>query len=388
MPVAHTEITWIDTAPGLREWLVRLADAPEVALDTESNGMHAYAERVCLVQVSVPKRSSDGAVQTRDAIIDPLAVDIEPLGAMLEDPRQQKILHGADFDVVSLKRDYGFSIANLFDTMIASRVLGWPRHGLASILGEHFGFRADKRYQRYDWGQRPLAAEAVEYARHDTKFLPALRELQCAQLVERDRLDLCLHACARQVRVEHRPRRFEPDDVWKIRGVLDLEPEGRAVARALFVHRDALARALDRPVFKVMGDRTLLALARRRPRDPRALLRVPGMGRLWSGRRGRELVRVIEEATDTEPPIPSPRDTTRPPPEVRERYEALRRWRKSHAEAQGFEPDVVLPRQTLWALAEAGPLSADALAGVDALDDWERERYAEPLLRVLRQASG
>jgi ribonuclease D len=387
MASTSPDLLWIDSSSALRELLERLADAPHVALDTESNSMHAYTERVCLVQLSIPDPEDAGA--TLDAIIDPLAVDIEPLGVMLEDPGRQKLFHGADYDVLSFKRAYGFSFNNLYDTMIAARVLGWPSYGLGPILAEHFGVRPDKRFQRHDWGKRPVATEAVEYARNDTRWLGALREIQMLELRERGRLDLCLHACERQARVEPQPPRpFDSDAVWRVRGVTELDPQGRAVAKAVFLQRDELARKLDRPVFKVMGDATLLELARRRPKTTGALQQIAGIGRLWSGTRAHALLRVIEDAMQADPPVVPRREDGRPPRAVRERYEALRRWRKAHAEEQGFEPDVVLSRQTLSALAEAAPSDEVALAEVDALDDWERARYGVELLRVIAEAGG
>jgi ribonuclease D len=381
-----SDLIWVDGTPALHELLARLADASHVAIDTESNSMHAYTERVCLVQLSIP--TGEDHRTTLDAIVDPLMVDIEPLGVVFEDPTRQKILHGADYDVLSLKRSYGFTFESLFDTMIAARVLGWTRYGLAALLEEHFGVRPDKRFQRHDWGKRPIPADAIDYARGDTRWLPALREIQLAELRERDRLDLCLHACERQTRVEPRARGFDPDAVWRVKGAVELDPMGRAIAREVFVLRDALARELDRPVFKVMGDATLLELARRRPRTTGALRVIPGVGRLWSGRRAHELLQTIEAASSAEPPVVPKPDESRPPREVRDRYEALRRWRKAHADAHGFEPDVVLSRQTLWALAESAPTDVGALTEVRALDDWERARYGTELLRVIAEASG
>ena len=373
-----SDLLWIDHPDALRELLERLEDTPCVALDTESNSMHAYAERVCLVQLSIPEEG--GA--TMDAIIDPLAVDIEPLGALLEDAGRRKILHGADYDILSLKRDYGFSFANLFDTMIAARVLGWPQYGLGPILSERFDVRPDKRFQRHDWGKRPLPTDAVEYARNDTCFLPALSDQQVDELQSRDRLDLFLHACERQTRVEPQLRAFDPDGVWRVKGVTELDPQGQAVAKAVFVHREEVARGLDRPVFKVMGDATLIELARRRPRSAAGLRQVAGMGRLWAGGRGHALARVIAGAMEAEPPV-MPRPPAGPPRRVKERYETLRRWRRTYAEQHGFEPDVVLSKQTLWALAEAAPRDMQALAAVDALDAWERTRYGVELLQVI-----
>ena len=38
-------------------------------------------------------------------------------------PAQQKIFHASEYDIICLKRDYGFQFANLFDTMIAAFLL-------------------------------------------------------------------------------------------------------------------------------------------------------------------------------------------------------------------------------------------------------------------------
>src|SRR5438045_2474555 len=77
-----------------------LAREPAVGVDTESNSLFAYRERVCLIQFSTP---------AQDYIVDPLALaDLSPLGALFANPAQQKIFHAAEYDVICLKRDYDF----------------------------------------------------------------------------------------------------------------------------------------------------------------------------------------------------------------------------------------------------------------------------------------
>src|SRR6186997_2655522 len=99
--------------------LVRvLASHPIVAVDTESNSLHAYRERVCLIQFSTPDA---------DYIVDPIRVkDLSGLAAFFANPEQQKVFHAAEYDIVCLKRDYRFDVTNIFDTMSVARTLGWP----------------------------------------------------------------------------------------------------------------------------------------------------------------------------------------------------------------------------------------------------------------------
>src|SRR5476651_2107398 len=88
--------------------LVRdLAAHPVVAVDTESNSLHAYRERVCLIQFSTP---------VADYIVDPIKLaDLSALAPLFANPDQQKVFHAAEYDLVCLKRDYHFQFANIFD---------------------------------------------------------------------------------------------------------------------------------------------------------------------------------------------------------------------------------------------------------------------------------
>jgi len=119
----HLPPVVIETARGLSEAVERLDDHPVIALDTESNSLFAYRERVCLIQISTP---------TTDYIVDTLAVsDLSPLARLFADMGTEKVFHGADYDIGTLRRDYGFVFHQIFDTMIAaasweSSSSGWP----------------------------------------------------------------------------------------------------------------------------------------------------------------------------------------------------------------------------------------------------------------------
>ena len=92
------------------------------------------------------------------------------------------MLHGADYDVRCLKRDFGWSLPNLFDTMVAARRLGVVGLGLSALVEARFGVRLSKAHQRSDWGRRPLTPDQLAYAALDTHFLLRLRGLLLGEL--------------------------------------------------------------------------------------------------------------------------------------------------------------------------------------------------------------
>jgi ribonuclease D len=368
----------VTEASQLRALLARLSNSALVAVDTESNSLHAYQEQVCLLQISIP-----GA----DYLVDPLAgLDLGLLGEVFASPDVEKVFHAAEYDVICLRRDYGWTFANLFDTMWAARVLGWPRTGLGNILREKFGVHLNKRWQRYNWGLRPLPAEALAYARLDTHYLLPLREQMLAELKQRGRLEEAREFFARVAQAEPNFRPFDPDHhLWRVKGVRDLAPGARAVLRELLIWRDHQARRLDRPPFKVLNDQALVALARAQPQHVDQLRDVPGLGpRHWQ-RYGHKIVKAVTRGSKAKPPKP-PSQPPRPSDEVIARYEALRAWRKEKSAQRGVAPDVVVSNAALWVLARHAPQTLDQLAALNTLGPWQRKTYGEAMLDVLRSA--
>jgi ribonuclease D len=366
-------LTLIETDADLAQLVSVLTRAPALAVDTESNSLFVYRERVCVVQFSTVQH---------DYIVDALKVSsLQPLAGLFANPQQQKIFHAAEYDLICLKRDYGFEFANLFDTMIAARTLGYPQTGLAALLEKHFGVKLNKKYQRANWGKRPLTPEQLDYARTDTRHLLALREIMDKELSAAGRSEEAYEEFVRLSRLKVEPLEADPDGFWRVTGARDLSPRQAAVLRELHAYREQHAQRADVPPFKVMGDDTLTQLARRAPATLADLKGLPGMTEGQIQRHGADVLAAVQRGVNAAPVRP-PRPVYEPD-EVRERYERLRQWRKQKAQARGVESDVILPREALWEMARRAPQSLPELHQLEYLGPWRRATYGAELLQVL-----
>ncbi len=369
---------YVATPPAWETCLANLKEHSQLAIDLEANSLYAYYERVCLIQISVTGH---------DYIIDPTrAIQLDELGRLIEDPSVEKTFHAAEYDLLLIKREYGWQLENLFDTMWAARILGYERCGLASLLEAKFGFKHNKKYQKANWCRRPLSPPQLAYAQMDTHFLPRLRDELAAELREAGRMAEAQEIFAEQARVEPSPQNFDPDSFWSITGVYDLSHRQQATARALHIYRDAQAKGQNRPAFKIFDDRTLLELAQEQPSDINQLPGIHGMSKGQIRRYGRQLIRLIQASEEDPLPSKPKRNSRRPPDDVASRYESLRTWRKERAQRRGVESDVIVSRNTLWELAWQNPRTMADLANIDGLGPWRRQTYGRELLQVIQKA--
>jgi ribonuclease D len=280
----------IENSSQLMTMIDSLARERHIAIDTESNSFYAYFERLCLIQVST---------ETEDYIIDPLVrLDLGPLGEILANPDIEKILHAASNDVLGFKRDYNFKIQNLFDTAVACKLLGYQQLGLARILEEHFGVELDKKWQRHNWGKRPLMESQLNYARYDTHYLISLRHRLAADLKERELWEVHRLACEKICDQELQIKRFRPESFMHINGARALDSTGKRILKALYLYREQEAKRRNRAPFRILSNETLLRLANQRPKDVKDFSKIKGLPRTYykahAARNLLELIRKTE----------------------------------------------------------------------------------------------
>lgn len=366
----------IATPRAWQECLRRLQQAPRLAIDLEANSMFAYRERVCLIQITI---------QAQDYIIDPeVGLELDGLGEILGNPAVEKVFHAAEYDLMLLKGQYGWQVANIFDTMWAARILGYPRYGLANMLDELYGVKLNKQHQKSNWCKRPLSPAQLIYAQYDTHFLLRLRDDLATELEAAGRMAEAQETFVQQTAVTPNHHEFDPESFRSINGANDLNTRQKTILRELHIFRDQEAQQRDQPLFKIFGDRTLVELAQREPRSLGDLAQVYGMSNRQVQRYGPLLLQVIERGRRAPAPAPPPRQK-RPSDAILNRYERLHTWRKKRAQKRGVESDVIISREALWALARQNPQTPEALTAVTELGKWRRQAYGAEILAILQQ---
>ena len=363
----------VDQPQKLHNMIRAFQKEPILAVDTESNSLYAYQEQVCLLQFSIPGQ---------DYLVDPLACkDLSPLGPIFGDPKIEKIFHAAEYDLIMLDQDFGFSFNNLFDTMVAARILGWRAVGLGSILKAQFGVHVQKKYQRANWGKRPLPPEMLTYAQLDTHYLIRLRNLQKAELEKADRWAIAEEDFLRACQVDSTNHCRDGADCFRIHGARDLEPRQLAVLQEICIYRDQIAQSMNRPLFKVINNNTLLNIAIASPQTLDELAQVDSFSSRQVRWIGRGVVSAVRNGLQAQPPkIPH---NPRPSDAYLLRVDKLRKWRKNTARSMGVESDVVMPKDLLYQMAEEHPKTRAALDEILETVPWRRERYAAQLLDLL-----
>jgi ribonuclease D len=357
-----------------------LAPGAAIALDTESDSLHSYPEKVCLVQLG----TEPGEV----FLLDPLDLrELSALTPLCADPARTKVFHGASYDLASLKRGFGLVFAAIFDTMIAGQFLGLPALGLDALLERYLGIIPTASRQKDDWAVRPLSPEQEAYAARDVRHLLPLWGRLHAELTDRGRLGWVEEECAALTAMPAAVRGFDPEDYLGVKGARTLERRGLATLRELYGAREAWARASGRPPFKVLGSEVLIRLAAERPRTLQALSRIPGLPRGLVRRQADAVLAVIARGEAVpEAVLPVYPKTVKPrvPPPVQRRIASLAHWRAEAAGALGIEPGILLPRRLIERLAEACPADPRALGAIEGLRRWRIEAFGRDLLRALR----
>jgi ribonuclease D len=337
--------------------LSNLRAASWIALDTEADSLHAYPEKICLIQITTPHG---------DELIDPLAnISLVPLLEVLRG--HELIMHGADYDLRLFRKHHGFVPSNIFDTMLASRLLGQTQFGLNNLVAQYLNVTLDKGSQKADWAKRPLTERMEAYARNDTHYLKPLSDLLKAELAAKGRLAWQQESCARLIADCSQMRPPDPDLVWRVKGCNKLSPAALAVLREIWQWRENEALAANRPPFFILRHEDLIALAvaaiHGKPVDPLIPPR-------FSDRRYQTLKEAIKAGLAVPPseqPHPLRNLVRRVSDATKKRMEALQKVRDARAKELGIDPTLIASRAVLLDLAE------DWNKHEKELMNWQRE---------------
>ncbi len=365
----------ISSIPEYQAMVSALQNLPAIGVDTESNSLYAYREQVCLLQLS----NSD-----QDFLVDPLPLDgMADLGQIFANPAVQKIFHAGDYDIACLKRDYGYEFQNLFDTMLAAATLGETNLGLAAMLEKYLGVVLDKKYQRANWGKRPIKPEMLAYAQNDSHYLIPLRDQLQDALIKSGKLDLLLEDSRNLARTPSSNPSPEAS-VWHFRGAQELKPIQISLLQALMTMREKLAENLDRPVFKVLGDAGLLDIARVQPHHIEELDLLPNLSAGQVRAFGKDIMFAITQWRSN-PIEVKKRPNHRPSDAELHRRDLLSNWRKEEGKKMGVSSNIVLSRDLIESIAKNFPKNAAELKTLMVDYPCRFELFSADILKTLQK---
>jgi len=365
--------------PAFRQLLGEAENSRAIVIDTESDSLYHYHQKVCLVQVGTEARSS--------YLLDPLeGFPVEALRPLFENRGLTKVFHGADYDIALLKAKAGITVRNIFDTMIAARFLGRTEVGLQATLRDELGLAISKGNQKDDWSARPLSDEQMQYALTDVNHLLDVIAKQRAALLEKGRLHWVEEECTALESLNGLPCKADHREVFRdVKGVAALPPRGLALFRELVACREIIAGELDLPPFRVAVNEALLSLARTE-KDGGSEAVVGNIRRREYAERFHAALVLGLAVADADLPALERGKRIELPLAQQRRVAALKEWRKAAAVKVGLELSLVIPQRLIDKIAEASPKDLSELSAIEGLRRWRVEAFGDEILHAIRKS--
>jgi ribonuclease D len=369
------EYVYIDRQHQLDLAVSQLTGASVIGVDTESSGFYTYFSELCLIQLS-----GGGCHYLVDALT---GLNLEGLGKIFANPAVVKIFHSAASDILELKRAHSFEFNNVFDTMLACRILGFEGCSLYHLVKRYKNVELEKKEQKSNWKRRPLTRAQLDYAHLDTLYLEDLMreltvELRDAGVLAELQEEFQRVALLTEVVEE----RGYADDAWlRIPGALELSPRERGILKELALLRDRRARSENLAAFRVAPNEALVRMAREKPTNLNSLERYRALHAAMLRKDGPRIIEAIqtkEEILDSALPRAPEAD-----PVVLAIMKRLKRWRNRIAEYRGMDSSMVLSNRALQRLAETRPRTLEELRALDLMTPWKLAHYGDDALLVL-----
>tara|TARA_A100001037_G_scaffold306630_1_gene353474 strand:+ start:20479 stop:21597 length:1119 start_codon:yes stop_codon:yes gene_type:complete len=369
---------YISSAEQMESLAIALRGHDIIGIDTESNNLHAYQDRICLIQLSTP----NGVY-----IVDPLEMDnVGALANVLENPNVMKIIHGCDYDLRSLDRDYGFRIRNIFDTELSARFLGIDSSNLGNVIDTFLGIKIKKSrsIQKSDWGYRPLSERALEYAAADVLYLHQLYEVIKEKLIAIGRYEWVLEECKMFENIKHIEIDIIEEGYQKLKGVGKLDRKALTVLKQLYKLREEDAKRRNVPAHRIVNNDTLVRMAQ----NPDLYIEQDLFTENQWINNNRDWIAIVIDKAKSGPLVEKPiksKSKMKSDEKARKRLKVLREWRTKKAGSLGLQPGIIFPMQGLEAVAMANPdnLSSGFDTYESGIRQWQKEQFFNEVCRAI-----
>ena len=360
---ARLDYRLVDTPAAFREAAAALAHGRgPFAVDTERASSFRYGDRAFLVQVA--RRGAGTFLIAPEGHRDEVQEIFAPvLGG------QEWIIHAAGEDLRSLAF-LGLHPGILFDTELASRIVGHDRPNLAAMVERFVGVELEKGHGHEDWSRTPLPKSWQDYAALDVEYLHELAEALTEVLDAQGKLRWAFEEFAHLVAIYSKAPR--PEKSWRdMKGLSSLRDQsGLQIARELWHAREEISQQRDIAPGRLLPNRALLDIALSEPDSPHGLIRAVG-GKGMPSRDVRRWLGVVERALAADPATwprrrdpranatPSKPGWERHYPESWQMLQLCREDIAASAQDLDIRPDILLTpailRETVWNAPDSGP---------------------------------
>ncbi len=374
----HINFTYVNNDKLPEELVKLLSKAKIAAIDTEADSLHHYFHKVCLIQLNVDEHIF---------IIDPFTLK---KSSRLFELLKNKILvmHGGDYDIRVLKRDFGFIPYKIFDTMLAMQVLGYQKLGLSDLVNKHFGVTLVKGPQKMDWSIRPLPEKMLVYAANDVYYLIKLYEILSQELASKNRLHWAEENCHNLINCSI-AEKDAVKDAWRIKGSFNLKRCELAYLKELWKWREEEAKSADIPVFKIFKNEWLIELAewccanKELPLSDSPLFSLisPWRDRAARAIRAVNKVREMKHYNWPKHKKPTVGDRKDVFPEI---MESLKQKREELSQKFEIDPSFIINQKQLTSIASIKNEDLDTLPEDLHLYHWQKELFEKSFIEIIK----
>jgi len=327
------------------------------------------------------------ATKKKHVVIDPLQIqDLSSLNILFSNSDIKKIFHGADFDVRSLYRDFNIKIKNLFDTQIACMFLGIRETSLDAVVKKRFKISLNKKYRKKDWSKRPLPEDMIEYAVNDTIYLIKLAEILEKELKKMGRISWVYEEC--EILSKVRPTLLNIEPLFlKFKGAGHLSRKSLAVLEALLQFRLSMAEKKDRPLFKIIGNNSIMKIVKGKPVNLRQLGKIKALSQKQIDMYGNSIVRAANDSLmlpAADLPVYPRRKAPALPPEVPLRAKAIKRWRDLKAKEIELDPAIICNKIIINSIAIQNPAYLKDLLKIKEMKKWQQKEFGRDIVVILK----
>jgi len=176
----------------------------------------------------------------------------------------------------------------------------------------------------------------------------------------------------------------------RFKGAGKMDNRNLAVLENLLQVRLEIARKKDLPLFKIISNQSIMAMAQEKPKSINEIVDSRLLSKKQAGMYGTLCVDAVRSALDlphkdlpSYPRVRMPRKT----PKVLNRIDQLKKMREKASVSIGMEPGFLINNNMISAIALANPATKEELAQIESFRRWQILALGDDILTILSRCA-